>query len=286
MTSDNVVKLKQVHGGYVIADGPLAEPLFQSDVGQGKIKREGPEKEMTYQEVPVAAVEPPLPLGEKQNCKDATPEKEPTMTHLEVSSLLHSFFQWVVRGPLLEQLVQMNNLQGARTRRAEDCVNCFLAANGIKRSFVPPTLEYIWPSWGPPGQAEAGRPKTTAERDLELLCRTLLGKENLQQLPLAEMGVHVVATLIRKNSDYGASVFQPSMLVPNVNPEEAMLVRVGDKLQRVKKLRENKNKSLVQSESLGDTYLDLAGYFILLATWLMCFTATEENDAFEKECSL
>lgn len=70
-------------------------------------------------------------------------------------------------------------------------------------------------------------------------------------------------TLIRKNHDYGNSVFKSPILEPDMPPDEAILVRMSDKLARLANL---KNKE-AKNESYEDTILDLAGYCILLLAY-------------------
>ena len=66
---------------------------------------------------------------------------------------------------------------------------------------------------------------------------------------------------IRKNLDYGSSFRKPPAFAPGISPSDAILVRMGDKLERIKTLRSRGPE--VSSESLTDTMLDLGTYAFL-----------------------
>ncbi len=60
--------------------------------------------------------------------------------------------------------------------------------------------------------------------------------------------------LIQKNKSYGDSAISPLRIFSKASPEEAILVRIDDKLSRIAK-----------GSSLGeDVILDLIGYLVLL----------------------
>lgn len=82
-----------------------------------------------------------------------------------------------------------------------------------------------------------------------------------KQSRIAEVGAEVVATLIRKNIDYGSSVFDSPVLCPNMPAKSSILVRMSDKIKRIQQLQQN--EAQVKSESFEDTMRDLAGYAIL-----------------------
>ena len=68
--------------------------------------------------------------------------------------------------------------------------------------------------------------------------------------------------LFRKNTDYGMSAFKNPPLAPDLPPEAAILVRIGDKIGRLQTIA--KNKTLKETgERYEDTMWDLAGYIIL-----------------------
>lgn len=67
--------------------------------------------------------------------------------------------------------------------------------------------------------------------------------------------------LIAKNNDYGNQFQKPLALAPNVDPVTALRVRLSDKLARLLNLLD-KSGGMVD-ESIEDTLMDAAGYFLL-----------------------
>jgi hypothetical protein len=65
---------------------------------------------------------------------------------------------------------------------------------------------------------------------------------------------------IKKNHDYGASVFSTPLLAPDVSLISALLVRMSDKIQRFMTLLTRKG---LVNESLLDTMNDLGVYAFL-----------------------
>lgn len=100
------------------------------------------------------------------------------------------------------------------------------------------------------------------KNDLELIQQAIEGHLCHDQERIAEMGVAITAMLIRKNIDYGSSVYKPPCLAPHLDPGMAMLVRMSDKVERLVKLLGNEEAAMV-AESTDDTMRDLAGYLIL-----------------------
>jgi hypothetical protein len=102
--------------------------------------------------------------------------------------------------------------------------------------------------------------------DLKLLDDALhgaaVGPTNIQRQQIAITGLELVATLLRKNTDYGGSAFQPPVLLPHSAADTGILVRMSDKIQRIRKLLTGA-VPMVATESLIDTIRDLAGYCIL-----------------------
>ena len=89
------------------------------------------------------------------------------------------------------------------------------------------------------------------------------GQHGEDQRHLVTAGLEVVTTLLKKNSDYGGSVWQVPILAPQLTPRQAIQCRMSDKVQRLARLLSGE-KPQVQ-ESIDDTMRDLAGYAIL---WL------------------
>lgn len=67
--------------------------------------------------------------------------------------------------------------------------------------------------------------------------------------------------LSKKNRDYGDAASSPPLLAPHIDAGTAILVRMSDKVNRIKNLL-GAGKSEV-NESLEDSVLDLAGYCLL-----------------------
>ena len=79
--------------------------------------------------------------------------------------------------------------------------------------------------------------------------------------------------LIAKNKDYGDSAFKAPLLAPALDATSAILVRIGDKVERLQKLAFSRRPA-VETESFRDTVKDLAGYCIL---YLVATKEKQEN---------
>lgn len=79
---------------------------------------------------------------------------------------------------------------------------------------------------------------------------------------IAEEGLNLTCLLLHKNADYGNSALFPPVLAPHVPPEQAILVRMSDKVARLTNLL-SKGAEISINESIADTISDLAGYAIL-----------------------
>lgn len=97
---------------------------------------------------------------------------------------------------------------------------------------------------------------------MELLGKALRGDRGSDQVRIAEIGVELIETLLRKNKDYGCSVWKDPQLAPSCSAAEGIFVRMTDKVERIAQLRASGEQSEVQ-ESLEDTIKDLAGYCLL-----------------------
>jgi len=86
-----------------------------------------------------------------------------------------------------------------------------------------------------------------------------------QQTLIARVGVEVLELLLRKNRNYGGSVFTVPVLAPDVDVNTAIRVRMSDKVARLQTLLKG-DKDLV-GESIEDTFMDLLGYIILLIAY-------------------
>jgi len=117
----------------------------------------------------------------------------------------------------------------------------------------------VFPAWDDEEQKKEDKVESS---DVNLIREALDGERGADQQRLAEYGVKVVSTLIRKNNDYGGSAWQRPELADHLSPGDAILVRLSDKLARLKKLLKSDRAEV--AESINDTLLDAAGYFILL----------------------
>jgi hypothetical protein len=100
-------------------------------------------------------------------------------------------------------------------------------------------------------------------QDRSLLLEALEGKRGDDQKRIADAVVELGATLLRKNKDYGSSVWKRPFLLPNLPTRSAILVRMSDKIARIGSLIDRDPE--VKGESLVDTMKDLVAYGVL---WL------------------
>lgn len=87
-----------------------------------------------------------------------------------------------------------------------------------------------------------------------------LTSSNLAQRRIAEVGLDWIATLLAKNADYGSSVWNPPVLKPDMAPEDAIFVRMSDKIARIASLQQSEAQV---DESLEDSIKDLGAYCLL-----------------------
>lgn len=98
----------------------------------------------------------------------------------------------------------------------------------------------------------------------EAILDALEGKEGHRQKLIAETSISITEILLRKNKDYGDSVFKTPILAPHVEVLDAILVRASDKIGRFRNLKESERQ--VTDESILDTLTDLIGYLTLYLT--------------------
>lgn len=108
--------------------------------------------------------------------------------------------------------------------------------------------------------------------------------KNLYQENLAKILADVFDTLTKKNADYAGedgafSNFEETADMAEVSVEQGLLIRIGDKISRIKTLL--KRPRQVRDEKLVDTARDLVGYTAILALWLL-ETRDEEDDIKEE----
>jgi len=101
--------------------------------------------------------------------------------------------------------------------------------------------------------------------NLDLFHQALMGslEESGWAEVIADEALTLACMVIRKNMDYGSSVFQSPILAPDMDVDTGIRVRMSDKIQRIENLMDGKR---MVDESMTDTMRDLAGYAIL---WLV-----------------
>lgn len=148
-----------------------------------------------------------------------------------------------------------------------DDVSYFVKPHYIELCPIEPANQDTSPTMSnhQPQTINAG--KTTIELStnngdkLALLELALNGSRGKQQRIIAEEGLAILELLLRKNHDYGSSVFKPPVLAPELSELSAIDVRMSDKIARINNLKTCASE--VKSESIDETYKDLAGYVIL-----------------------
>lgn len=97
----------------------------------------------------------------------------------------------------------------------------------------------------------------------KLLTEALMGDRGPDLERIAEVGLEWLDLILRKNADYGSSVWHAPALKPTLDPGDAILVRMSDKVRRIAELTQRPPQ--VSDESLADTIKDLGEYCLL---WL------------------
>lgn len=99
------------------------------------------------------------------------------------------------------------------------------------------------------------------EEDYNLIRAAMDGHLTSDAKRIAEIGTAWIATIIRKNTDYGSSVWKPAIFAPQLDPGTVILVRMSDKAARINSLVQ-RGEALVD-ESFNDTVQDLGAYCLL-----------------------
>lgn len=100
------------------------------------------------------------------------------------------------------------------------------------------------------------------ELDQSRVEEAVYGKHGPDQQRIAKVGLTWVATLLRKNSDYGSSVWQEPILAPDCSTDAAIRVRMSDKVSRIRSLLSKRAE--VKEETIDDSIGDLGAYCLLL----------------------
>jgi len=98
----------------------------------------------------------------------------------------------------------------------------------------------------------------------DIIKKALLGERGEDQQRIAQEGVKWLEQLLRKNNDYGTSVWKVPVFAPNTDVSSAIFVRMSDKVERINSLLQKQEAEI--SESLEDTISDLGSYCLLWLT--------------------
>ena len=94
-----------------------------------------------------------------------------------------------------------------------------------------------------------------------MIGRLLLGDS--ENADMAELGNRMADLYARKNRDYGDS-FSSSM---DKYGFVVAMIRMGDKLNRLKSLMAKRGDGVVKDESMADTFIDMACYAVMTIMW-------------------
>jgi hypothetical protein len=97
--------------------------------------------------------------------------------------------------------------------------------------------------------------------DLELVTSAIQSTEDNDQKKIADYGIQWLAMMLRKNADYGSSVFKKPLLAPSLDAGSVILVRMSDKISRLENLCKGTNPQV--NETFLDTVSDLGAYCLL-----------------------
>lgn len=123
--------------------------------------------------------------------------------------------------------------------------------------------------------------QTTNSKELCAAADALSGLNGPDQRRIAEVGLEWLDMLLRKNADYGSSVWQAPPM-PGLTTGDVILVRIFDKISRLRSLLQQ--PAQVAGESLADTMRDLGGYCLLwLARPIDPMSRPIEQDEFQDE---
>ena len=101
-----------------------------------------------------------------------------------------------------------------------------------------------------------------AKKRVEFLINALIQGESSMRYKIAKEGIDWIDLIMRKNADYGSSVHNPPVLMPEMPPASAIMVRMSDKIQRIAHLLTVRSFSFID-ESLEDSIRDLGAYCLL-----------------------
>lgn len=91
----------------------------------------------------------------------------------------------------------------------------------------------------------------------------LAGDRGEDQKRIAEVGLAWVEQLLKKNQDYGSTVWNTPVLAPECDAGVAIRVRMSDKISRIHNLMSKEGTPEI-NESIEDSIADLGAYCLLL----------------------
>lgn len=94
-----------------------------------------------------------------------------------------------------------------------------------------------------------------------ILTDAITGARGEDQARIATTGIDWIETILKKNHDYGCSVWKSPLLAPKCEMADAIFVRMTDKVERIQALRSGEAAEI--QESLDDTIKDLGAYCLL-----------------------
>jgi hypothetical protein len=121
-------------------------------------------------------------------------------------------------------------------------------------------------TWARGSAEDRPAPREDRQDSLSLIRAALDGTRGADQQRIADAGLAWLATILRKNADYGSSAWSVPVCSPHLPPRTAILVRMSDKVRRIGTLAGG-DAPQVASEALEDTIGDLGSYCLL---WLTC----------------
>ena len=95
----------------------------------------------------------------------------------------------------------------------------------------------------------------------DLIREAAAGQRGEDQKRIADVGLEWVELLLKKNADYGSSVWKVPILAPDCPVSAAIRVRMSDKISRINNLVAGGKDTV--GESLDDSLKDLCAYGLL-----------------------
>jgi hypothetical protein len=99
-----------------------------------------------------------------------------------------------------------------------------------------------------------------------------------QAVALREYGEQCLELVVRKNADYGGSVWQSPVAAGGISAWYGAWVRLSDKIARVWQIFRDPSRRCVEDESMADTLRDIVGYAIVIGCgWSNGFFSNDDE---------